>query len=525
MKGVIAAGDPQTAAAGKEILELGGNAVDAAVAAVFASFVAESVMTNIGGGGLALVVDRDSPNGVVYDFFVDMPSGQITSDINFHKIISDYGPEQVPLHIGRGSAAVPGIVSGLCTLLEERGTFSLKDVLAPAIRMARRGVILSPSQEYVLDFLTPIYADTPEVTRMYSPNGKPWKAGQRNTFPKFANTLEQLTQEGPESFVTGEFARAIVADQKKNGGLIKAEDLRTYQVHRLEPIRIRYRDFELLLPPVPSSGGALIAFALKLLEAMQVDRFEHNSVEHARVLAEVMRLSSVARPAWDAPALSTEKRIARFLNEAHIAKYQEKLQAILEGEPSPNEPNPPREPDHTTHISVIDAQGNMIGVTTTAGESAGFVVPGTGICMNNMLGEADLHPNGFHRLPPGERVTTMMSPTLVLEDGEPVLALGSGGSSRLRSAIFQVLSNVLDFKMTLPKAVDAPRVHFEEGVLQLEGGILDKVADGLVEEHGYTVNRWPGRNMFFGGVHATAKVSGKWVAAGDDRRGGVGLIV
>jgi gamma-glutamyltranspeptidase/glutathione hydrolase len=145
--------------------------------------------------------------------------------------------------------------------------------------------------------------------------------------------------------------------------------------------------------------------------------------------------------------------------------------------------------------------------------------------MNNMLGEADLHPNGFHRLPPGERVTTMMSPTLVLKDGEPVLSLGSGGSSRLRSAIFQVLCNVLDFKMGLSAAVDAPRVHFEEGVLQLEGGIQDQVADGLVKGHGYKVNRWPGRNMFFGGVHATAKEKGHWVAAGDARRGGVGTNV
>jgi gamma-glutamyltranspeptidase/glutathione hydrolase len=391
--------------------------------------------------------------------------------------------------------------------------------------MARQGVILSSPQEYVLDFLTPIYTDSPEITRMYSPSGGPWKAGQQHTFPEFADTLEILAKKGPESFINGEIAQAIVADQAKNGGLITVDDLRTYQVHRLEPIRVNYRGFELLLPPVPSSGGALIAFALKLLESVQVDRFEHNSVEHARVLAAVMRLTSAARPSWDAPASSHEKRIARFLDEAHIAKYQEKLQAILAGEASPNEPKPPREPDHTTHISVIDAEGNMIGVTTTAGESAGFVVPGTGICMNNMLGEADLHPNGFHLLAPRERVTTMMSPTLVLENKEPILALGSGGSSRLRSAIFQVLSNVLDFKLELSEAVDAPRVHFEEGILQLEGGIKDHVADGLADKYGYSVNRWPGRNMFFGGVHATAKENGLWGAAGDARRGGVGMIV
>jgi len=525
MKGVIAAGDKQTAAAGKEILELGGNAVDAAVAAVFASFAAESVMTNIGGGGLALVVDRNSPNGIVYDFFVNMPSGQVRPGMDFHEIVSDYGPEQVPLHIGRASAAVPGLVPGLCTLLEERGTFQLKDVLAPAIRMARQGVILSHSQEYVIDFLTPIYVDTPEITRMYSQSGEPWKAGQQHVFPELADTLEQLARDGVASFITGESASAIVADQKENGGLITAEDLSTYQVHHLEPIRVNYRGFELLLPPVPSSGGALIAFALKLLEFVAVDQFEHNSVEHVRVLAEVMRLTSAARPTWDTPALSADERIARFLNETHFSKYQEMLRAILSGQAAPSEPRSPREPDHTTHISVIDAEGNMIGVTTTAGESAGFVVPETGICMNNMLGEADLHPNGFHTLPPGERVTTMMSPTLVLKDGKPILTLGSGGSSRLRSAIFQVLSNMLDFKLPLSEAVDAPRVHFEDGILQLEGGIKDGVADELTTKHNYKVNRWPGRNMFFGGVHATAKENEHWVAAGDARRGGVGMIV
>jgi gamma-glutamyltranspeptidase/glutathione hydrolase len=386
-------------------------------------------------------------------------------------------------------------------------------------------VILSSSQEYVLDFLTSIYADTPEIKRTYSPNGQPWKAGHTHKFPEFANTLEQLAQEGPESFITGEIAQAIIADQEKNGGLITAEDIRNYQVQRLEPIHIKYRGFELLLPPVPSSGGALITFTLKLLESVEINRFEHNSVEHIRVLAETMRLTNVARPTWDAPAPSAEERIARFLDQAHIAKYQEALCATLAGEAPPNEPKSPREPDHTTHISVIDEQGNMVGVTTTAGESAGFVVPGTGICMNNMLGEADLHPDGFHLLPPGERVTTMMSPTLVLKDGEPVLTLGSGGSSRLRSAIFQVLSNVLDFRLKLSEAVEAPRVHFEDGVLQLEGGINDQVTDILVEKHGYKVNRWPGRNMFFGGVHATAKENGNWMAAGDARRGGIGTIV
>ena len=175
-------------------------------------------------------------------------------------------------------------------------------------------------------------------------------------------------------------------------------------------------------------------------------------------------------------------------------------------------------------MSVVDSQGTIVGVTTSAGENAGYVVGDTGVCLNNMLGEIDLHPQGFHRLPPGTRLTTMMSPVVVLCDGEPKLAVGSGGSNRLRSAITQVISNVIDFGMPLAEAIDAPRVHHEAGVLQVEGGISEAVVREL-EEAGYQVNHWPGRNMFFGGAHAVGRQNGELIAAGDRRRGGSVAIV
>jgi len=524
MQGIIAAGDAQTAAAGVEILQRGGNAVDAAVAAVFASFAAESVMTNIGGGGLAIVGETGSSEPCVYDFFVNMPSGELSPRMDFHKIISDYGPEQVPLYIGRASAATPGIIPGLCTLIEKHGSLPLEDLLAPAIKLARDGVVLSPSQAYVLDFLAPIYADTPEVTAMYFPNGKAWRAGQRHAFPGLANILIQLAAEGPTLFSEGALAAAIVADQEANGGLITADDLRFYQVRRIAPIQVRYRATDILLPPMPSSGGGLIAFALKLLGSVHIETYAHNQLAHLRVLTEVMRLTNVARPVWDAPSESESVRIARFLADDHIAHYQEKLAAILNGSQPPTEPRFPRESDHTTHISVIDRLGNFAGITTTAGESAGFVVGDTGMCMNNMLGEADLHPQGFHKLSPGARLTTMMSPTILLQAGKPRLVLGSGGSSRLRGAILQVISNVINFNMPLTDAVHAPRIHFEAGVTQLEGGISKPVAEDL-RQKGYTVNCWPGLNMYFGGTHAVAIEHGNWVAVGDARRGGAGIAI
>lgn len=525
MKGIIAGGDKQTIAAGEEILAQGGNAIDAAIAAVFASFVAESTMTSIGGGGIAIVGDIRTNKAQVYDFFVDMPSTPPYEGMDFHPVTSDYGPAQDQLYIGRASSAVPGIVQGLSQLAEEHGTLPLKSLLAPAIRMAKKGVALSPSQEYVLDFLQPIFNDSPEVKANFQKwDGTDWKAGEINAFPALANDLTQIAEYGAHAFTLGSVAQAIAADQAANGGLITLEDLASYKVNTLDPLRISYRDYELLFPAMPSTGGGLIAFALKLLESVDLGAMEHLGNDHIRALAEAMRLTNTARPIWDAVPSSEQERIERFLGEEHIRAYQEKLGQILAGAEPPSEPLFPKGPDHTTHISVVDAAGNFVGVTTTAGEFAGYLPAGTGIHMNNMLGEADLHPQGFHKLAAGKRLTTMMSPTVLLKDGAPQMVLGSGGSSRLRSAILQAVVNVIDFKLPLEEAVHRPRIHFGAGTLQLEGGIPDERAAAL-EQLGYTVNRWEGLNMYFGGTHVVALIDGEWVAVGDSRRGGAGSVV
>ena len=525
MKGVIAGGDKQTIAAGEEILAQGGNAIDAAIAAVFASFVAESTMTSIGGGGIAIVGDIRTNKAEVYDFFVNMPSTPPHPNMDFHPVTSDYGPAQDLLYIGRASVAVPGIVQGLCKLAAEHGSLPIKTLIAPAIRMAQNGVELSPSQEYVLDFLQPIFNDSPEVSKNFKKrDGTDWKAGERNSFPALAKDFTQIAEHGSLSFTQGTVAQAIVQDQTAHGGLITIEDLANYKVNILDPIRIPYRDYELLFPAMPSSGGGLIAFTLKLLESVNLGEMEHLGIDHIRALAEAMRLTNTARPVWDAVPSSEQERIERFLGDDHVRAYQEKLGQILDGAEPPSEPLFPKTPNNTTHISVVDAAGNFVGVTTTAGEFSGYLVDGTGLHMNNMLGEADLHPQGFHKTPAGARLTTMMSPTVLLKDGQPQMVLGSGGSSRLRSAILQAIVNVIDFGLPLEEAVHRPRIHFGKGILQLEGGIPAERAEGL-EQLGYNTNRWDDLNMYFGGTHVVALIDGEWVAVGDRRRGGAGSVV
>ena len=268
----------------------------------------------------------------------------------------------------------------------------------------------------------------------------------------------------------------------------------------------------------------LIAFALKLLETADLTSLPFGSFEHIRLLLEVMRLTNLARPGWETSQGPDGARVEAFLSKQHLGDYQRALLASLSGETASPAPELKGGPNATTHVSVVDSQGSVVSVTTSAGENAGYAVGDTGVCMNNILGEIDLHPQGFHRLPPMTRLTTMMSPAVVLRRGEPLLAVGSGGSNRLRSAITQVISNVVDYHMPLADAIDAPRVHFEGGLLQVEGGIPDAVVREL-EEAGYQVNHWPGPNMFFGGAHAVAQQDGQLVAAGDRRRGGSVAVV
>ena len=521
--GAIAASDPQTAAAGAQMLQLGGSAVDAAVAAAFASFVAEASLVNIGGGGIATLVDSQSGAAEVYDFFSTMPAGPLREDADFRQVLIDFGATQQPFYIGRASVAVPGVVAGLCQLAAERGTLPLSTLLGPAIDLARHGAIWSKQLIYAYSLLQPILCDTPELQQIFKPDGRLFTEGERIRFPQLADTLARLGQEGAALFYKGAIAEAIVADQAAHGGLVTLHDLATYQVHKLEPIRLPYRDCTVLLPPPSSVGGLLIAFALSLLADYDVAELAHNSASHLHLLAEVMRLTNIARQQWNpnplAGADELQQQVTWFLSAEHLHPYQTQLRQTLSGvAPLPDGPAA-KGPNDTTHISVADADGRLVSITTSAGEYAGFVVGNTGVCLNNMLGELDLHPNGFHRLPPGARLTTMMTPTVVLRHGAPVCTLGSGGSSRIRSAILQTLSNVIDFRWPIDQAVNAPRAHFEAGLLQLEGGIPRATADALTQM-GYQTNLWPAQNMYFGGAHCVAFQNGEMIPAGDARRGG-----
>lgn len=523
-RGAIAAGDPQTAEAGAKILRVGGNAVDAAVAAAFASFVIEFPLANIGGSGIATVADTQNGKYGVYDFFSDMPSGELMPCSDFRQVTIDYGPTTQPFYIGRASVAVPGAVAGLSLLAEKHGSLPLSTLLQPAIQFAREGVVLSEPLSVAYQMLQPIFNDSAELADIYVPQGRPLHVGQRKRFPQLADTLEKLAQCGAGTFYHGDLARAIIEDQQMNGGLLTAEDLADYSVDQLDPISIDYRDFTILLPPPSSTGGVLTAFALLLLHELALDDVDHNGVYHIRVLAEVLRQTNAARASWEADSAPPQQRVKRFLSRQNVESYVHRLTSALVETEHASEPAQRPESGSTTHITVADGNGQVVSITTSAGENAGFVVGDTGVCLNNMLGEIDLHPDGFHKVPPGMRLSTMMTPTVVLHNGTPMMAVGSGGANRIRSAVLQTISNILDFGLNANDAVNAPRVHFENNVLQLEGGI-DASAVAELSGHGYKVNVWDSHHMYFGGAHMVLFHNGVAVPAGDRRRGGATAIV
>jgi gamma-glutamyltranspeptidase/glutathione hydrolase len=359
------------------------------------------------------------------------------------------------------------------------------------------------------------------MARLFSPNGHCIRTGDRFCNLALAATLEQLAVKGPELFYRDAVAKSIVADQAARGGLISEEDLRCYEVVLRRPLRLNYRDATVLTNPPPSLGGTLIAFSLQLLTGFEMGSLVHGSADHLALLAEVMRVANQARAACDLAGLMAPGALDHFLSEDHVAPYRQRVTSALDsGRPGKDHPGEPRERGSTTHISVVDSQGMAVGLTTTPGESAGFVAGDTGVILNNLLGEADLHPQGFHTLPPGTRLSSMMAPTIVLDGDRTQAVLGSGGSNRLRTAILQTISNIIDFDLPATEAVSRPRMHFEGRTIELEGGYDPAAADHL-ERIGYHVNRWPGHSIFFGGVHTVVVgKDGALGGAGDLRRGG-----
>lgn len=491
---MVAGGDPATVAAVREVMEAGGNAVDGAVAGAFTAMVAESTLTSAGGGGVMMVSPAQG-EPVVFDFFTDMPAGP-AEGLDFFEVTIDFGPATQDFHIGRGAAAVPGNVAGLLHAQKRLGRLDPKMVLAPAIRAASEGIAVSEQQAIFIKNLEPILTHETSGRKLYSPSGKLLEAGDRLMMPGFAVFLEELAVEGRRFFYEGEVAREI-SEWAGEGGLIQRSDLENYRVIERRPLACDFLGHQILLNPPPAISGARVDFILSLLERAGGARAD---VLKAADLVCAMEMADQVRP--------------ENYSQLTDAEWEEQLEIFRQRTPRSAGMAEPRATGSTTHLSVLDKEGNTVSVTTTNGEGCGHVLTKAGFMMNNMLGEEDLSPGGFHQHPPGARLTTMMAPTIVLREGRPVLVTGSGGSSRIHSAIVQVLVNVLCRRLPLEEAILSPRVHCDGETIQAETGFP------LGELPPRRLNEWPGRSLYFGGAHSVTPDS----AVGDPRRSGCALV-
>jgi gamma-glutamyltranspeptidase / glutathione hydrolase len=450
----IAAGHPATADIGAEILAEGGSAADSAVAASLASCVAETVMTGLLGGGHGIYFDASTGRTANLDCFVAVPGlGGERRDAQLLELQVPFGAELVHYAVGIASCGVPGVPAGLDALWRAHGRLPWPRLVEPSLRLAAKGVRMEPAHAACLEMLAVVMTMN-EGERIYSPAGSLLQTGDLLHQPGLVGALEVLADEGAATFYTGTIAAALLELMEERGGLVTEQDLAEYRAEWSDPLELEFRGLAVRTRPALGDFAAALA-ALRVLRGRP---------EPERALALVDALGG---------------------------------ETAGEG---------------TTNLAVLDAEGSACVLTTSLGLGSGDFVPGFDLHLNSMLGEADLVRGP---LDPGERMASMMAPTIALGDRGLTLAAGAAGGTRLRSALLQVLAGVLDEGVDLQEAIDRPRLHPVGPILHLEPGFAEETIAEL-RSHGFEPRVWPGRHHYFGGVSAVTPTG----AAGDPRRSG-----
>jgi gamma-glutamyltranspeptidase/glutathione hydrolase len=499
-----AAGTPYAAEAAAEAYRAGGNAADAAVAAAAAVSVTEPLLSSVGGGGFALVRDA-AGHAELIDYYDVMPGKGLPASAfgaggSPQTVVLKYGAG-VNSTVGGAAVAVPGALRGWEKLLGRHGRLGLAQNLAPAVRLAREGFRLCKTSAMWFQVAEEVLRLTDETRKNFYKGDRVYLEGEKMSFPELADTLEAIGEEGVGLFYEGRLGRQLSSYVLKMGGIITERDLAEYEAVVREPLAVGYGPGEIYTNGAPSAGGATLAQMLKVVSGY--DLGELSTAEYVRVMSGAMRLALRDRETAYVDGEENE-RVAERLTSEEYAEEQRRRIVGLFGSP------------HTTHLSCVDAGGLAVSITATMGYGSGLVIPGTGIPVNNTLGEPELNPKGFHALEPGERLISSMAPTIVSSAEGGLISLGSPGASRIPTAIMQTLVNVLDFGMPLEAAVLAPRFHAEGDLFAYESGArtadLDRFGQVLVYDE---------PSMYFGGVNAVRRTpEGLFEAAADPRRSG-----
>ena len=500
-KGMVVTNHPLASAAGAQMLLAGGNAVDAAIAALFALTVAEPMMVGVLGGGLSHLRLADGRH-LVIDALSTAP-GRATPDM--YRTVADTLPDYQETegrrnHLGPLAVAVPGALAGWCGALARFGTMSLADVLAPAIHLAETGFTVTPYlQTCVTDNAAELARD-PQLAALFVPDGAPIAAGARLCQPYCAASLRLIAQEGARALYDGALGTALADFMAQSGGLIGRDDLAAYAPRDRAPIRTLYRGFEIIGPPPPASSGVHIAQMLNMLEAYDLRAMGFGTPDTVHLLAEVLKAAFADRRVATADPDFVDVPVAELTARAFADRRRAEIDMARARDWAPGVQL--GESANTTHVTVADAMGNVVASTHTINGLFGarVAVPGTGLICNNYMFNFDPHPGHALSIAPGKRVFTSMAPIMALRDGKIAFALGLPGALRIFPSAMQALINLIDHGMSPQEAVEAPRIFTQGHMLEIEAPLFERIAAEL-EARGHRVQSSP---RVAGGMNAIA---------------------
>ena len=478
-RGMVVTNHPLASAAGAEMLAGGGNAVDAAVAALFALSVVEPMMVGIFGAGHAQIFTAGGLHTAI-DGYTTAPAA---ARPDMYRPLSDTWPDYMEARdhensVGLRSVGVPGTLAGWCEMLQRFGTVDLATAMQPAIRHAERGFRVTGYLAECLIEAAPDLARFEASARVLLPGGSPLRRGDLLVQAEYAETLRTIAAEGPGALYGGAIGRRVAEHMAQAGGLITLDDLTRYRTIERAPVRGTYRGFTICGCPPPTGGGIHLIQMLNILEGCDVKGLGFGTVDGIHLLAEALKIAFTDRNAATGDPAFVDVPVARLIDKGYASARRAEIDM---GKARTYGAGVPSGSGHTTHLTVADGDGTVVAATQTINSLFGSraIAPGTGMLLNNTMWLFDPHPGHALSVAPGKRMTSSMAPTLVLRDGRPSMALGLPGGARIFPSVLQAIVNVIDHGMTLQEAVEAPRVWTQGQELEVEDAMGEDVREGL----------------------------------------------
>ena len=519
--GMVVSAHPLSSKVGVEILKKGGNAVDAAVATAFAVGVAEPNASGLGGGGFILIYLAKTKEVLTIDYREMAP---LKAAPDMYKLTPQGKVVDEEITVGHKAVAIPGTLAGLTSALSKYGTMSLKDILAPSIQLAEEGYPVSKTLNGLMKENYDKISQFPAAARIYLKDGLPYEIGDRIYLKDLAQTYRLIAAKGPDVFYRGEIAEAIAREMQASGkGLITQEDLAAYRPVFRAPVRGTYRGYEIISMLPPSSGGTHVIQLLNILEGYDMARLGHNTPASIQVMAEAMKRVFADRAKYMGDADFVQVPVQGLLSKRYAAELRKGIDLEKASEKVPAGNPVPYESGGTSHLSVVDRDGNLVALTQTINYffGSGVLVLGTGILLNNEMDDFVPKPGSLNSVEPKKRPLSSMSPTIVLKDGKPFLTIGSPGATRIITALSQILMNIIDHRMNIQEAIDAARIHCMTGEIMMESRVPQEVQQALTSK-GHKLSVRKEMDLFFGGAQGVLidPRTGTLYGGADPRRDG-----